>query len=66
MKKWLRNKSEIRLNVVDNKRSMKVQKRVTELREKWVLGRRKGKKLGLLKGEKSGVDRVIMLLLNFC
>ena len=45
MKKWLRNKSEIRLNVVDNKRSIKVQKRVTELREKWVLGRRKGKKL---------------------
>ena len=52
MKKWLRNKSELRLNVVDNKRSMKVQKRVTELKEKWVLCRRKGKKLGLLKGEK--------------
>ena len=64
MKKWLRNKSELRLNVVDNKRSMKVQKRVTELKEKWVLCRRKGKKLGLLKGEKSGVDRVIMLLLK--
>ena len=53
MKKWLRNKSEIRLNVVDNKRSMKVQKRVTELKEKWVLGRRKSKKLGLLKGGKA-------------